>query len=162
MDETDVFVSGEEGYHTYRIPAVVTTPNGTVLAFSEGRKEGRSDAGAIDLLLKRSTDNGSTWGPMQLICDSEGNTCGNPAPVIDHETGTIWLLITWNLGTDTERAIMDGTSEDTRRVFVTSSTDDVQTWAEPTEITSDVKPEHWRGYATGPAPCTSSTRTILA
>jgi sialidase-1 len=150
LEQVDVFVSGEGDYHTYRIPALVSTSDGTLLAFAEGRKGGRSDAGDIDVLLKRSTDNGQTWGSIQIVCDEAANTCGNPAPVVDHETGTIWLLLTWNLGTDKESAIMDGTAEDTRRVLVTSSTDNGSTWGDPTPITETTKRPHWRWYATGP------------
>jgi len=56
----DVFIAGQDGYHTYRIPSLITTTNGTLLAFCEGRKTSRSDTGDIDLLLKRSTDGGKT------------------------------------------------------------------------------------------------------
>ena len=56
-----VFTAGQDGYHTYRIPAIVVTTNGTVLAFCEGRKNGRGDSGDIDTLLRRSTDGGKTW-----------------------------------------------------------------------------------------------------
>lgn len=145
-----VFVSGEGGYHTYRIPAVVVTPKGTVLAFCEGRKNGLDDSGDIDLLLKRSTDGGATWGPTQVVWDDGANTCGNPCPVIDSRTGTIWLLLTHNRGTDTEAAIVGGQSRGTRTVWVTHSTDDGRTWARPVEITRDVKKPHWTWYATGP------------
>src|ERR1035437_6788136 len=60
LQQTDVFVSGQGGYHTYRIPALIVTSNQTLLAFCEGRKHSRSDTGDIDLLLKRSTDSGKT------------------------------------------------------------------------------------------------------
>ena len=60
VEQTDVFTSGQESYHTYRIPAVIRAQNGHVLAFCEGRKAGGGDAGDIDLLLKRSTDGGRT------------------------------------------------------------------------------------------------------
>ncbi|MEX0610682.1 MAG: sialidase family protein [Pirellulales bacterium] len=146
----DVFVSGTDGYHTYRIPAIVTSTQGTVLAFCEGRKRSASDTGKIDLLLKRSTDGGNTWSAQQIVFSDGDNVCGNPAPVVDHTTGAIWLLTTWNLGSDHERDIMQGTSKDTRRVFVTHSTDDGHTWSKPTEITTAVKKPHWRWYATGP------------
>ena len=52
-----LFKSGENGYNTFRIPALVVTNEGTVLAFAEGRKNGSSDTGDIDIVLKRSTDN---------------------------------------------------------------------------------------------------------
>jgi sialidase-1 len=71
--------------------------------------------------------------------------------VLDRETGTLWLIMTWNDGGDGEAAIIAGTSRDTRRVFVTRSADDGITWAEPREITSDVKlADDWTWYATGP------------
>lgn len=145
-----VFVSGEGGYHTYRIPALAVTTRGTVLAFCEGRRESRGDAGNIDLLLRRSTDHGRSWGGPTVLWDEEGNTCGNPCAVVDHDTGTIWLLMTWNLGEDRESEIIAQTGRDTRRVFVTHSSDDGLTWAEPIEITSAVKQPDWTWYATGP------------
>src|SRR3954452_10050451 len=100
--QISVFVAGQDGHHTYRIPSVIVTPKGTVLAFCEGRKNNRGDAGDIDLVLRRSTDGGKTWGKMQVVWDDADNTCGNPCPVVDRRTGTVWLLMTHNLRTDTE------------------------------------------------------------
>lgn len=70
--QADVFVSGTGGYHTYRIPAIVLTTKGTLLAFCEGRKTSSSDAGDIDLVLRRSTDGGKTWEKMQLVYEEGG------------------------------------------------------------------------------------------
>jgi len=145
-----VFVSGQEGYHTYRIPALAVTTQGTVLAFCEGRKNSQSDTGDIDLLLKRSTDQGATWSGQRVIWDDAGNTCGNPCVVVDRDTNTIWLLMTWNRGDDHEPQIIARTSRDTRRVYVSHSTDDGLTWSSPREITPAVKQENWTWYATGP------------
>ncbi len=85
-----------------------------------------------------------------MVWDDGDNTCGNPAPVVDHQTGTIWLLSSWNLGSDSESKIADGTSTDTRRVYVQKSEDDGLTWSLPLEITADVKLADWTWYATGP------------
>jgi sialidase-1 len=145
-----IFVSGENGYHTYRIPALAVTNGGTLLAFCEGRKNSRRDTGDIDLLVKRSEDLGETWSEQKIVWDDSTNTCGNPAPVVDRTTGTIWLLMTWNRGEDHEQEIIDGQSLDTRRVFVTSSNDDGRSWTDPREITADVKRPYWTWYATGP------------
>jgi sialidase-1 len=148
--QTKLFISGEDGYHTYRIPAIIVTQKGTLLAFCEGRKKGRGDSGDIDMLLKRSEDGGKTWSEQQVIWDDGDNVSGNACPVVDRDTGTIWLLMTWNLGSDKESEIIKQESEDTRRVFISYSEDDGLTWISPNEITSDTKLKNWTWYATGP------------
>lgn len=148
FEQIDLFSEATDGYHTYRIPAMVTTPAGTVLAFCEGRVHGRGDAGEIHILLKRSCDHGRTWGPAQVVVAESGMTCGNPSPVIDRTTGRIWLLLCKNDGDKGETVICRGQAE--RTVWITSSMDDGETWTEPREITSDVKKSNWTWYATGP------------
>ncbi|HTD94911.1 MAG TPA: sialidase family protein [Chitinophagaceae bacterium] len=145
-----IYKSGDDGYSCFRIPALVTTTRGTVLAFAEARKNGCGDAGDIDLVVKRSEDGGKTWSAMQMVWNDSTNTCGNPCPVVDQESGNIVLLSTWNLGTDHEKDIINGTSRDTRRVFVLSSADDGRTWSAAKEITQNVKKDNWTWYATGP------------
>ncbi len=151
LKQSVLFESGTNGYHSYRIPVLLTSEKGTLLAFCEGRKMSQSDTGKIDLLVKRSTDGGKHWGAQQVIWSDGANVCGNPAPVVDRTTGVIWLLLTWNRGEDEEKQIHAGTGLDTRRVFVSHSADDGMTWSSPQEITSTVKEPHWRWYATGPA-----------
>jgi len=129
-----LFEAGKDGCHTYRIPALVRTTKGTLLAICEGRRKSRADHGDIDLVMKRSFDDGATWAPMQVIHDDDDHTIGNPCPVVDASTGTIWLPF----------------CRDNDRVFVTHSEDDGATWAEPREITADVKKPAWKWYATGP------------
>ena len=147
---THIFKLGGDGYSCYRIPAIVKTKAGTLLAFAEGRKNDCADEGNIDLVLKRSTDNGKTWGPLIVVWSDGDNTCGNPAPVVDQNTGKIHLLMTWNFGADDIASINAGTSRDTRRVYYTSSTNDGVTWPAPLEITSSTKLAGWGWYATGP------------
>src|SRR5688500_7910916 len=150
VEEQTLFEAGDGGYHTYRIPSLITTKGGAVLAFCEGRKNNRGDAGDIDLVLRRSTDGGKTWGKVQVVWDEADNTCGNPCPVVDQKTGTVWLLMTHNLRTDTEAKIVSGKSTGARAVWLTKSTDDGATWDKPVEITKDVKKPDWTWYATGP------------
>ena len=145
-----VFEKGEGGYACFRIPALVQATNGDLLAFAEARKNGCSDTGDIDLVLKRSTDQGATWSPLSVVWDDGANVCGNPAPIVDRTSGRIVLVACWNLGEDTEREIMEGTSKDSRRVFVLHSEDDGRSWSQPQEITADVKCDNWGWYATGP------------
>jgi sialidase-1 len=147
---TEVYASSEKGYHTFRIPSVIVTPRGTLLAFAEARRESAGDAGDIDLVLKRSEDGGVSWSPLQVVGDNGPNTFGNPCPVVDRATGTIWLLTTQNRGTDREKDIIAGSSQAGRSVAVLHSTDDGVSWSAPADITATVKQADWTWYATGP------------
>lgn len=148
--QTPVFIAGEGGYHSYRIPSLLATPKGALLAFCEGRVSGRGDAGDIDLVLKRSFDGGKTWGETQVLWNDGANTCGNPCPVFDYKTGNIHLLLTQNLGDDNEAQIKLNTGKGSRTVWVCHSDDDGVTWTEPQEITKQAKRPEWTWYATGP------------
>ena len=146
FEESILFESGTEGYSNYRIPSLITTKDGCLLAFCEARKDDRGDSGNIDLVVKRSTDNGRNWSAPMVAWDAELNTAGNPCPVVDQRTGRIVMLMCWNLATD----LHAGTSVDTRRVYQTHSDDDGLTWTDPREITASVKDPSWWWYATGP------------
>ena len=139
---------GTGKYNNYRIPSVIVTQNGTLLAFCEGREGG--DSGDIDLLLKRSEDNGKTWSEEQVVWDDQQNTCGNPCPVVDEVTGRIWLLLTWNNGADHETAIIQKTSSLPRLPYVCYSDNDGHTWSEPRNIAETCRDTSWGWYATGP------------
>ena len=75
VNQTVLWKQGEGKYKNYRIPSIITTKNGTILAFCEGREAG--DTGNIDVLIKRSNDNGKTWSKTSVVWDDELNTCGN-------------------------------------------------------------------------------------
>ena len=149
-DPVDVYVSGEGGYHTYRIPAIIRCTDGSLLAFAEGRKDGQGDSGNIDLLQRRSTDGGVTWSEQEVLWSDGANTCGNPCPVVDRTTGRVHLLMTRNLGTDRESMIIDQTSTGSRSVWTMTSDDHGVRWSAPRELTDQVKAPDWTWYATGP------------
>lgn len=158
------YVSGDGGYDTYRIPATVVTDQGTVLAFAEGRHNSAGDTGHIDVVLRRSTDGGCTWGPLAVVAAGDGDTRGNPAPVVDPRTGAIVLVTSYNSGAVTEGQIMRGevTAEQSRRVFVQRSWDDGRNFTPPRDITAEVKLPTWRWYATGPGHAVALTRGVHA
>ncbi|MFF7973926.1 exo-alpha-sialidase [Streptomyces sp. NPDC007905] len=162
-DVTVPFRAGHEGYAGFRIPAVVAcrppsrppstggTPTGTLLAFCEGRADSLADHGHIDIVLKRSTDGGRTWGPLEVAASNGKNLAGNPAPVV-LDTGRILLVHVRAAAGATEAAILRGhvADADGRRVWVQHSDDDGVTWSKPREITGQVKKPGWRWYATTP------------
>ena len=148
LEQEELFVSGEGGCHTYRIPALAVTAGGAVLAFCEGRRHSRSDSGRIDLLLRRSTDGGRTWSPPRVVVSEPGMTCGNPCPVVDAAGGRVWLPFCKNLADGPEGMIIEGKAP--RTVWITHSDDDGGSWSEPREITAQVKAPEWTWYATGP------------
>lgn len=145
-----LFDSGTDGYPRYRIPALLTTQRGTVLAFCEGRKDGRGLTGNIDIVLKRSTDSGQTWGKLELVADEGDHTLGNPCPVVDESDGTIWLALTRSHGQDTEADIVAGKSRETTRVLLTFSKDDGKTWAPLRDLSATCRKPHFTWYGTGP------------
>ncbi|WP_080903239.1 exo-alpha-sialidase [Parabacteroides sp. Marseille-P3160] len=147
---TNVFRKNQDGYACFRIPAIIQSKTGTLLAFAEARKNSCSDTGDIDLVLKRSEDGGKTWSKMITVWDDGDNVCGNPTPVIDQTTGRIILVSCWNLGEDHEKEIIAQTSKNSRRIFILYSENDGETWSAPKEITSTVKRSEWTWYATGP------------
>ena len=125
-DRATLWEGGTGGYAAYRIPALERAPGGTLLAFCEGRKNGGSDQGDIDLLLRRSPDGGRTWTPSVVLHEEGGDapvTIGNPCPIADPrggDGGIVHLLFCRN----------------NERVFHTASDDDGATWAPPREITA--------------------------
>jgi len=156
LEKADVFTAGERGFAGYRIPGIVVTKAGSVLAYCEARKHSKSDWGEIEIHLRRSTDGGRTWdaprqiahmgprvarNPVALAKKSGGpadQTVNNPVAITDQVTGAVHLLYCIEY----------------MRCFYLRSDDDGVTWSSPTEITAtfeEFRPEYnWRVIATGP------------
>ncbi|MGZ3924240.1 MAG: sialidase family protein [Flavisolibacter sp.] len=159
-----VFVSGNNGYKSYRIPAIISSPNGDLLAFCEGRVNGAGDFGHVNIVMKRSIDNGETWDSLQLIAANGDMQAGNAAPVVDltdpeYPHGRIFLF--YNTGNKNEGEVRKGNG--LREVWYKTSTDNGHTWSDAINITTQVhRPkqpgentsynfsEDWRGYANTP------------
>lgn len=168
MTTVPVFTSGTEGYKSFRIPAIIKLPYGPLLAFAEGRVNDSGDFGDINIVMKRSDDNGATWGPLQTVVDNDSLQAGNPAPVADvtdrvYLHGRIFLF--YNTGNNHEGEIRKG--KGLREVWYKTSADGGVTWSEPVNITTQVhRPlqpqinpaynfkEDWRSYANTPGHAT--------
>ena len=148
--ETDVFVAGDDGYAVYRIPAIVKSAGGVLLAFCEGRVTDAADFGDIDIVLKRSDDGGQTWSPVQLVVANGVNTAGNPTPVVDRRTGRVVLLFNRAPAEVTVDSIRGGEHAHARTGWVTTSDDDGHSWSTPREITSETKDPSWPYLSFGP------------
>ncbi|MFT5469480.1 MAG: sialidase-1 [Verrucomicrobiales bacterium] len=145
-----LFESGEEGYPRYRIPSLVVTNKGTLLAICEGRSDGGGLTGNVDLVLKRSEDGGKTWSPLKLVADAEKDTLGNQSALVDRETGVIWIAHTISPGAELEVDIAAGRTERSSQVYVISSADDGETWTKPRDISDVAKKPGWTWYGCGP------------
>jgi sialidase-1 len=140
--------TGQSPRHTYRIPTLAVTKEGTILAFAERRVNGKGDTGDIDTVVKRSTDGGMIWSDEITVADIGTDTIGNACPTVDPESGAITVIMTWNRLP--EKKVAPGFGEDSRLVYLTRSTDDGRTWSEPENITRQVKQADWGWFASGP------------
>jgi sialidase-1 len=134
-----LFENGTGEYNCYRIPAIVKAPDGSLLAFAEGRLENCGDFGNVDILLRRSEDGGKNWSKMEIVADFGALQAGNPAPVVDYfdpdyPQGRIFLF--YNTGDVSEQDMRLG--KGTREVHYITSVDQGKTWSKPTNITEEV------------------------
>ena len=152
----DVYVGGTEGYFGYRIPAIETAPDGTLLALAEARKYNLDDPGFgkqdIDLVLRRSTDNGATWTPM-VVLDDPGKfwSAANPTTVVDRDTGRVWLFYLRARPERNTFTARPGT--DDNQLIVRWSENAGRSWSEPRDLTAagrDGKDSQWRVTVVGP------------
>lgn len=141
--KTTVFKAGKNGIDSYRIPSLVLSKNGTLMAFAEARKESSTDKTPTDIVLKRSTDNGITWSEMQFLTDGGKAAFMDPVALVDHITGKIFLFM--NLWPAEDHSMKANTA------WLTSSIDDGKTWSEPKEITDEITaPGHFmNGFGPG-------------
>ncbi len=147
----DVFINGQDGYPAFRIPALITTKRGTLLAFAEGRASLRDHA-ENDIVLKRSTDGGKTWGPLQLVHEDGENSLGNPTVAVVREKDRALLMYQrYAKGFDEHKAEPGLDGPRICRTFTQYSDDDGATWSKPIEVTAQVKrPTEVTSTATGP------------
>ncbi|MGH8184307.1 MAG: hypothetical protein ACREPH_11685, partial [Rhodanobacteraceae bacterium] len=119
-----VFVSGQDGYHRFRIPAIVRLPDHDLLAFAEGRVHGTADFGDVKIVMKRSRDDGRTWSGLMVVASNGSLQADNAAPVVDwldpaYPRGRLFLF--YDTGDRPEQDIRRGIGQ--REVWYTTSVD---------------------------------------
>lgn len=172
QDNVPVFISGQDGFKSFRIPAIITMPDGKLLAFAEGRVHHSGDFGDVDIVMKTSSDKGKTWSSTRTVVNYDTLQAGNCAPVLDvmdpnYPQGRIFLF--YNTGNNHEYEVRKGNG--LREVWYITSTDAGETWSKPVNITTQVhKPlrpyihpqynfaEDWRAYANTPGHAIQITR----
>lgn len=155
----------DDGVHTYRIPALTTTPSGALLSvYDMRRRKGRDLQEDIDIGLSRSTDGGQTWAPVLVIMDmgeygglpQEQNGCSDPGIIVDRETGEIFCFAVWMHGKPGKHQWRDDGSEPgfeigkAAQFLMVRSTDDGLTWSKPENLTRTLKQESWWLFAPSP------------
>jgi len=154
---------GDDGSGNFRIPGLVTTNAGTIIAVFDVRWDGNDISSPdlpadMDTAIMRSTDGGITWGPMQIIMDydenvagSLGNGVGDPCIFVDRSNGRIWCASLWSRGNNGWHGSGTGlTPDQTGQLVLNYSDDDGVTWTPPVSITADVKDPAWNLYFQGP------------
>ena len=151
LKQTDLFISGTNQTHTYRIPALEVSVKGTVIAICDARRDDASDLpGNIDLVMRRSFDNGHSWEPIKVILDlPESHGCGDPSLVIDRITGRIFCFYAYappgvsiHKAKPGSNAANDLNSQHIQYIY---SDDDGENWSEPVELNPMVKEPAWEG-----------------
>ena len=159
LQKTVLRKKGDDGVHTFRIPGIVTTKTGALVAVYDLRHKNAGDLpGDIDVAAQRSTDNGLTWSPMARVLDydkeangSAGNGVGDPCVVADLKTGAVWVAGLWSFGNRGWHGSGPGLKPAETGQFVLSrSDDDGVTWSAPINITEQVKQPEWRLCFQGP------------
>jgi sialidase-1 len=148
---TAPFVNGQGGFAVYRIPALAVSRTGTLLALAEGRRS-ISDQAQNKIVLRRSSDGGQSWEPVQLVADGGRGSLNNPTVVGLRGTGRVLLMYQAYPAGTREGTVKPGVSgPDTCLCFVTTSDDDGRTWATPRDVTPQVKrPTVATSIASGP------------
>lgn len=138
MELTTVF-EADRDYPCCRIPSLVTSSKGTLLAFCEGRQS-RSDHAENDIVVKRSLDGGRSWSPVVVVASEGSDSLNDPSVVVERSSGNIVLhYARFVEGYHTDRAVPGYTDPHASRNYVTISADDGISWSAPLDITEKVK-----------------------
>lgn len=156
LEQIPMFESATDGYALYRIPGLIVTAKGTVLAYCEARRTGKSDWDTIDIMLRRSTDGGKTFSPRQRIADVPGPHIKNPVALAQKLAEPTDITYNNAVGfADRDGSVHFLFCLEYSRCFYIRSDDDGRTFSKPVEITGTFEKFRsdydWKVLATGPA-----------
>ena len=149
QEKVTVFELGMDGVYAYRIPSLVTTQNGTLLAFCEARKYSSADLSPTMLVVRRSTNMGKTWSDMQILHDVGNGAATDMVSVVDRQTGRA-IVVYQTIPEDWSDNMVTGFGSDSSRQWCVYSDDDGETWSAPINITTQIKDPLWYGLLFGP------------
>lgn len=149
--QTDLFYQGMNGVPVYRIPAMVVTKQGVVVAVCDARADrGQDLPNDIDLVMRRSLDSGETWSDVSVISDFGALGGGDPSLLVDRNTGRLWCFFVFGpegVGVKTSQPGIDGK---TFQLMLIHSDDEGATWSKPRNINAEVKDPAWDAVWTSP------------
>lgn len=129
-----LFDHGDLGSEFWRIPALATAADGTVIAVADKRGDSNADLpNIIDLAVRRSPDAGATWSePVVILPADEGGGYGDAALALHEPSGDLVIVCAHGVG------LWDATPECHQRLAVIRSSDNGATWSAPVDITSQI------------------------
>lgn len=153
-----VRLPGDDGSKSYRIPGLVRSKEGTLVAVYDIRHDHARDLPAnIDVGVSRSTDRGQSWEPMRVAIDMGDDPkhghdgVGDPAILLDPSNGRLWIAALWSHGDRSWHGSGPGmTPEETGQLVLVHSDDDGKSWSKPVNITTQVKDPAMRLFFNGP------------
>ena len=143
--QTDVFHAGENGVHTYRIPALVETRDGVLIAVADARYDNARDLpNHISLVMRRSMDGGRHWEAARVIRDVKQGGVGDASLLLDHSTGRVWCFHNYGPPGIGFQNSKPGTGPDTLHFEAIYSDNAGETWSGPVDLTPQVKDPAWQ------------------
>ena len=142
-ERTVLFNMGDYDSQYWRIPALVTAADNSLVAVVDKRGSSLGDLpNTISIMSRRSTDNGKNWSePVVVAQGGNGKTYGDPAVVLDKKTGNLICMFVGDQG------LWNATPYNRQGIYVSKSTDNGVSWSEPVAITDQVYANHSSWYA---------------
>jgi len=140
FDYTDLFnAKNNPEVSCYRIPSIITAINGDLIAAIDERVPSCGDlkwSRDINIVIRKSSDNGKTWGKIEKIIDYPlGQSASDPSMILDKQTNTIFLFYNY-MDLDNQKDIY--------YLKYISSNDNGKSWSKPVDITNQISKENWK------------------